>query len=69
MIDKQCNFQQCIFSTVKDENGSMSEKLYTVGGTGKQMLVRCYNEKDNNEIDITIEAKHGTKMLTGLVEL
>ena len=32
-------------------------------------MIRCYNERENNEVEINFEARHGTKMLTGIVEL
>ena len=44
VIDKACNFKKCIFTQYKDDSGATLEKLYTVGGQGNQILIRCYNE-------------------------
>ena len=43
VIDKKCNFKHCIFVQGDDQE----EKLYTVGGWNNQMMVRCYDGKDN----------------------
>jgi len=47
----------------------MVEHLYAVGSIGDQVLVRCYNEKENLEVDISKKSFTGTKHITGFVEL
>ena len=49
-----------MFAQYKDEKGANVEKLYTVGGQGNNILIRCINEKDNNEVNIIEPTMHGT---------
>ena len=52
-----------------DDNGRPIEKVYTVGRATKDMLIRCYNEKDNMEVDFNVPSQYGSKKLTSVVEL
>jgi hypothetical protein len=47
----------------------VTEKLYAVGSKEKDLLLRCYDDKDNQEVELTASSATGTNMFTSLVEL